>query len=241
MIKKVCAILILTVSFALSAADGKSPMVPGAVTKDVDGDTLWVQADRKEMKTKASDTLKIRMINIDAPEEHLPTPNHGVVGQGKFGQKATAQLKALVPIGTEVEVEDHGLDKYGRTLGRVYKKSADVNMAMLSSGWAVPYIICEGPKCNEDYFEEEPVEEYVEACEKAKTKGLGVFDPKDPLKEMPFEFRLRMQGRKPDKYVGDFETKELYQPDEYKQVPVCNRIFFIRLIDAKKAGYTPTF
>ncbi|SGO78193.1 Endonuclease YhcR precursor [Mycobacterium tuberculosis] len=58
------------------------------------------------------------------------------------------------------------------------------------------------------------------------------------MKELPFEFRLRVGNRKPDKFVGDFATKEYVTPEKYREVPLENRVFFWREEDAKRAGYT---
>ncbi len=55
---------------------------------------------------------------------------------------------------------------------------------------------------------------------------------------MPFEFRLRMQKRKADKFVGDFATQQYRRPAEYKKIDVCSRVFFMKEDDAKKVGYT---
>ena len=146
-------------------------------------------------------------------------------------------MRTLAPVGTQVELQDYGLDKYGRTLGRIFQKEQDINLAMVESGWAIPYIICEGDSCTANFFTAQPVAQYLKSCKEAREKGLGVFNPKDPLKEMPFEFRLRMQHRKPDKFVGNFETKELYPPDQYRQVDVCQRIFFMKQSEAERVGY----
>lgn len=218
-------------------AEGKN-VVSGTIAKDVDGDTLWVQPSRGDNTFR--DVLKVRMIAIDAPESHLPTTG-GVVAQVPFGDIAAKELARIAPVGKAANLEDHGLDKYGRTLGRVFINGQDINLAMVEIGWAIPYIICEGPTCDKSFLESENVAGYAQACEDARSEELGIFDAKKPLKEMPFEFRLRMQGRKPDKYVGDFQTKELYRPADYDEVDVCQRIFFTRLMDAKKAGFKPTF
>lgn len=109
---------------------------------------------------------------------------------------------------------------------------------MVKLGWAIPYIICEGTRCNPSYLEDENAQEYLEACEYARTKKLGIWNPKQPLKEMPFEFRLRMQGRDPEKFVGSFDTKEYYRPEDYTEVDVCDRVFFMKESDAKHAGFT---
>lgn len=207
-------------------------MIPGVVTRVSDGDTIRVQP-----KPAKSENIAIRMIGIDTPELHLPTPDHGVVGQGYWGEAAHQYLDGITSLGTSVVIESHGIDKYGRTLGRVYDGRRDVNLAMVKSGWAYPYIICSGTSCNKGFFKAERVSAYLKACEDARDAGLGVFNPSNPLRELPMSFRLRMQNRQPEKYVGDFETKKLYQPEEYKKVDICKSIFFLTKKEARRAGY----
>lgn len=221
--------------------------VKGVISKVVDGDTLWVtpRGDAETTPTQLADeakppkpkTLKIRMISIDTPETHLVTPK-GVMGQQPWGDSAAAELAELLPLGKSVTVNDYGTDKYGRTLGRVILGKEDINLAMVKSGWAAPYIICEGPNCSGDFLVELKTEEYLAACDYAKGKGLGIWSPKEKLTEMPFEFRLRAQNRKPDKFVGNYETKEYYAPADYRKVEDCQRVFFMKEADAKKAGFT---
>ena len=166
----------------------KVTWVHGRVSRNVDGDTIWVQPDRSDSPTNEADgkPLKIRMLSIDAPETHFPAENGAVVGQGKYGEVAASRLAALIPLGTRVLIKDEGLDKYNRTLGRVFLRNGDINLAMVKEGWAITYFICDGEKCTKNYFKNEEVEKYVTSCEQAKEKGLGIFNPKDPLREMPF-------------------------------------------------------
>lgn len=221
----------------MSWVQARSTDVPGAIEKISDGDTVWV--DPKGGGAKApKDRLKIRMIEMDAPETHLPTPSSGVVGQGHWGDKATEFLAALTPKGTRVVVEDHGLDKYKRTLGKVFRGQTDINLQMVKKGWAVTYIICEGKSCYQPFFQDHNVEGYIRACEHAQKNGLGIWDPRDPLEEMPFEFRVRMQEREFEKFVGNYKTKELFEPENYSEVPECQRIFFTRESEARRVGYT---
>lgn len=206
----------------------------GYVQKITDGDTIWFNT-RKDFSTETR--LKIRMVHIDAPETHLPTTNHGVVGQGHWGDDATEMMEKLIPLETKVQLDNKGTDKYQRTLGVVYFNERDVNLKMVETGWAIPYIICSGSECNRSYFKKENIADYVKACEAAREAGKGIWDPADPLEEMPFEFRLRYQEREPDKFVGDFATKKLYEPEDYKKVDVCQRIFFMTKAEGTRAGY----
>lgn len=205
--------------------------VQGTVTRVVDGDTIHVRP------LGGGATLSVRMIGMDTPETHLPVPKGRPVGQGYWGEAATRHLEKLLPLGTRVSLEDYGLDKYGRTLGRVYYRDEDVNLTMVKSGWGIPYIICGEETCDKRFFREERVDEYLKACQDARDDGRGIFDPGKALHEMPFEFRLRMQKRRPNKYVGDFATRDLFAPSQYRKVDLCSRIFFMTLQDAHGVGY----
>lgn len=208
----------------------------GEVAKVSDGDTIHFTDYAAKYKKP---NLKVRMINIDAPEAHLPT-KQGMVGQGKWGEMSTSYLHHLAPVGAEGRLVSSGFDKYHRVLGTLVYKSQNINLEMVRGGWAIPYIICEGDKCDESYFDREHIEEYLVACHEARAAQRGIFNPKHRLKEMPYEFRLRMQDRDPDKYVGDYRTRKLYRPDHMKKVDLCDRIFFLKKKDATRAGFRPS-
>jgi len=81
-------------------------------------------------------------------------------------------------------------------------------------------------------------ESYRSALLELRQAGQGILNPADPLTELPFEFRLRVSGRSPDKYVGDHYTKKYVDPADYKQIPVENHVFFWTETDTQQAGYT---
>jgi len=227
-----CTVLLhCHVGFALSFIQN------GYVQKVVDGDTIWFNT-RKDFDVETR--LKIRMVHMDSPETHLPTKG-GVVGQGHYGVNAHKMLARILDGHDKVELDNQGLDRYNRTLGVIFADGEDVNLKMVETGWAIPYIICSGKECNRDYFEKQNVAAYVKACNEARAAGRGIWDPADPLEEMPFEFRLRNMEREPDKFVGDFETKNLYPPEDYKKVDACQRIFFMRKYEGERAGYNAVY
>lgn len=97
------------------------PVRPTAVCtirRIVDGDT--VQCDP---------IGRVRLIGIDSPEEN----------QRPFGQAAADALAAMIPLGTEVRLEEDvgRLDRYGRVLGYLWHDGAMVNWRMIREGWAV--------------------------------------------------------------------------------------------------------
>lgn len=220
-----------------------STMINGSIERVIDGDTV-VFAPQGSLPNNQVDPMDggknphVRMVGMDTPETHLQVEG-GVYDQGPIAKAATRQLEKFLMTGVnKVTLEHMGYDKYKRTLGRIFKGGRDIHLEMIRSGYAVTYFLCivsEG--CNGNFFQENKAKEYIAACNEAKMEGRGIWDPADPLEEMPFEFRMRMQGRKPDRYVGDYVTKKLYQPSDYNKVSPCNRIFFYNKSDANQLGY----
>ncbi|GGE28159.1 hypothetical protein GCM10011571_32820 [Marinithermofilum abyssi] len=186
----------------------------------VDGDTI-------NINETVQGTSKIRLLSIDTPETYYNGQN-----QNPWATNAKNYLVNLLPPGTKITLETDvdEVDGYGRLLAHVWKGNLDVNKEIVRQGHAVTYYIWPNMK----YFEE-----YRSAMVEAKNNGRNIWNPSNPLPELPFEFRLRVDGRAPDKYVGDYYTKKYVQPAQYKQVPVENRVFFWNEADAQQAGYTP--
>jgi endonuclease YncB( thermonuclease family) len=145
--------------------------VTGVVVGVADGDTVTVLDENKTQQ-------KIRLSGIDAPEKGQP-----------FGQKAKERMSDLV-YGKEVRVEGDKLDRYGRTLGKVWvtpadcpkcDKTLDANLAMLTVGLAWHY---------KQYEKEQHPEDrgcYAFAEEEAKAKRVGLWA--DPEPTPPWEWR----------------------------------------------------
>jgi len=144
--------------------------VEGVVTYVSDGDTLWVRtAERKE--------LKIRLYGIDAPEiRHREVP-----GQ-PFGREAARALRSKVR-GKHVSVEVRDIDRYGRIVGIVRFGGRDINLEMISEGWAWAY---------RAYLERPYASEYIEAEKKARAGKYGLWKQANP--RPPWEFRRSVQG-----------------------------------------------
>jgi len=100
------------------------------VERVIDGDTLDVRI--------AGETERVRLLNIDAPEDNKAT---GVAEC--MGPEATAALTRLLPTGTEVTLEYDGdrLDRYGRTLAGVFVDDTLVNATMAELGLAGPLVV----------------------------------------------------------------------------------------------------
>jgi micrococcal nuclease len=109
------AIAVFVTSSALARPGSES--ITGVVARVIDGDTIHVLAKDKT-------TVKVRLEGIDAPETGQP-----------FGTKARQALAAKI-LGKTVIVETKGNDKYGRTLGVVSLDGRNINLEMVSEGWA---------------------------------------------------------------------------------------------------------
>ena len=109
----------LLVSFALAFSSPTSADFLGRVVSIADGDTLTVLVERQQ--------VKVRLVEIDAPEKAQA-----------FGNKSKQALADMV-FGKDVQVEEHGKDKYKRTLGRVVVNGIDANAEMVRQGYAWVY------------------------------------------------------------------------------------------------------
>lgn len=94
--------------------------IEGNVVRVLDGDTIEVLQDRTP--------VRIRLINIDAPEKKQP-----------FGRWSTNQLKGLVAA-QPVTVAYTQTDRYGRIIGRVFTTNGtEASRFMVQSGAAWVY------------------------------------------------------------------------------------------------------
>ncbi|MEB3221168.1 MAG: thermonuclease family protein [Candidatus Sericytochromatia bacterium] len=128
-----------------------------------DGDTVTVQTARGREK--------VRLLGIDTPE----------LAQAPWGERARLFTDRLVR-GQEVRVETdvQPRDRYGRLLGYVYVGETFVNLEVIRSGQAV--LLTYPPNVRH-------VEAFTAAQTEARTKGVGVWDPKEPLTVSPKAFR----------------------------------------------------
>jgi endonuclease YncB( thermonuclease family) len=94
--------------------------ITGRVIGITDGDTLTV-LDEAQHQTR------VRLAEIDTPESRQP-----------FGNRARQTLSELT-FGKSVRVVVQDMDRYNRTVGRVYAGPTDVNAEMVRQGAAWVY------------------------------------------------------------------------------------------------------
>ncbi len=106
-------------SLALAISFSARADFAGKVVWVADGDSISVLRGREQ--------VKVRLVDIDAPEKAQP-----------FGNRSKQALEALVK-GRIVRVVERGHDRYERTLGRIYRGDLDVNAELVREGmaWAI--------------------------------------------------------------------------------------------------------
>lgn len=132
--------------------------IEGNVVRVLDGDTIEVLQDRTP--------VRIRLINIDAPEKKQP-----------FGRWSTNQLKSLIA-GQPVTVTYTQTDRYGRVLGRVVTTNGiEANRYMVQNGAAWVY----------DQYNTDPSLPALQREARAQKRGLWA----DSQPVSPWEWRHR--------------------------------------------------
>lgn len=114
------AAAIAAVAVCAGSPPAWSQALSGRVVGVVDGDTLELLTPERRM-------VRIRLAEIDAPEHDQP-----------WGRRAKQALSTLV-FGRSVTVRTVDIDRYGRTVGRVYAGGTDVNREMVREGAAWAY------------------------------------------------------------------------------------------------------
>lgn len=134
----------------------------GRVVGVHDGDTLTLlDANRHQ--------TKIRLAEIDTPESAQP-----------YGSRAKQALSDLV-FGKDVIVEVREQDRYGRSVGRVYVDSTDVNAALVASGAAWVY----------RQYSHDP--ELLRLESEARTAGRGLWSLPEAQRAPPWEWRQQQR------------------------------------------------
>ena len=116
----ITAFILLALIFPHPALAQAAETIIGKVVGVHDGDTITV-LDGKNHQTK------VRLAEIDAPELKQP-----------YGNKSKQMLSDLVS-GKNVMVVKGVIDKYGRTVGRIYQGDTDINLTMVKRGGAWAY------------------------------------------------------------------------------------------------------
>lgn len=154
---------IATAAFLLTPFAAQAQTLTGGVVSVGDGDTLRVSSN--------GSTLTLRLACVDAAE----------TAQKPYGPAAAQRLKQLLPVGQTVSLRVADIDRYGRSIAKVYKGNLSINLAMVQEGQAVVY---------RDYLNACPElrDRLLKAEASAKTRRIGFWNQTNPL--LPQDFRL---------------------------------------------------
>ena len=139
-------IFLLLLSFNAAFLNSYTPLENIRV---VDGDTIRAEAEGKE--------IKIRLVEIDAPEMNQP-----------FGAQSKNFLNRLL-YKKDITLISQGEDRYGRTLGEIYANGESANILMIKSGFAWVY---------DRFVKDSSLYRYQD---QAKAKNLGLWQAKNPI------------------------------------------------------------
>ncbi|WP_254896181.1 thermonuclease family protein [Synechococcus sp. HK05] len=126
-----------------------------------DGDSLRVR--------EGSRILNVRLACIDAPE----------TSQAPHGASARAQLQALAPVGTAVELRIKASDRYGRSVAELSRNGRNLNQALVASGAAFVYW---------QYIQGCDRQTYSRLEKEARLKRMGIWGVSSGLTR-PWDFR----------------------------------------------------
>jgi len=131
----------------------------GKVVSIADGDTLTMLVNKVQ--------YKIRLAEIDTPEKKQP-----------YGTRARRALSEIV-FGKEISVDVHTVDRYGRTVARVYVDGMDVCAELVRQGMAWVY---------RKYANDESL---YKLEKEAKNAGRGLWSLPENQRVPPWEWRQR--------------------------------------------------
>lgn len=139
----------LLVAVFLTICPATADTIHGKVVGVADGDTLTVLSNGNEQ-------IKVRLSEIDAPEKAQA-----------YGVRSKQSLSDLC-FGKNVEVTLQAIDRYGRSIGRVYCAGIDANVEQLKRGMAWVY---------DKYVKDRAL--YV-VQDEARSRRIGLWSDEDP-------------------------------------------------------------
>lgn len=131
---------------------------------------------------------RVRLLGIDAP----------LIEQEPWGTEARQRLAELVEGQTVLlEADLDTKDNYDRIWGYVWLGDRLVNQQLVEEGWALAEVrplAGISPRSPDPKYEQR----FSRAQEKARLLGIGIWNPEQPMRQSPCEFR---QQRSPDEDI----------------------------------------
>ena len=159
----------------------QSPNTPVGLTAKVQrvisGQTLEVLLPSKQTPL----IERVRLIGINAPD--LQQKPWGVAAKNKLEElvsKSNGQQLVLQSVLLESEVQEK--DRFGRILAYVWHDGNLVNEQLVTQG----YVLADLNSSNGKYSQR-----LIRGQEYARLKGYGIWNPKQPMRLTPKEFRAK--------------------------------------------------
>jgi endonuclease YncB( thermonuclease family) len=156
--------LLLALTFIFSIQAASADTIIGKVVGVSDGDTITV-LDQNNTQ------YKVRLAGIDAPEK-----------KQAFGNVSKKSLSDLV-FDSQVTVDWHKQDRYGRIVGKVILNGQDVNLEQINRGMAWFYKKYQNELILDDRLS------YLRAQVAAKNSNTGLWLDHEPI--APWVFRKK--------------------------------------------------
>lgn len=152
-------LLVACLLAAVAGIGNASEVLRGKVVKIADGDTLTLLTSDKQQ-------VKVRLAQIDTPERGQP-----------WGSRAKQALSAKV-FGESITVEVKTNDRYGRSVGEIYKGDRWINAELVAEGHAWVY---------RRYMDDD---ELLDLEEMARSDRRGLWSLPDTQRIPPWKWRI---------------------------------------------------
>ena len=169
----------LTAFISIPAPQAVIRTVTGTVTKVSDGDTIHVT-------TPEHTKLKVRLYGIDAPETPKINKRSGRISKPgqPYGEESWKALEIKI-MRKQVKLDIIDIDKYRRMVGMIWLGDRNINLEMVSEGYAEAYV---------EYLKPPYRSEFIEAEREAKSAGRGIWKLTEYERPKDFRKRLKVRG-----------------------------------------------
>ena len=168
----------LTISITTPISIAAIRTVTGTVTKVSDGDTI-------HLTTPEQTKLRVRLYGIDAPETAKINHRTGRVNKPgqPYGEESWKALESKIK-GKHVRLDIIDIDRYRRSVGIIWLDNRNINLEMVTEGYAEAFI---------EYLKVPYRSEFIEAEREARSARKGIWSL--PEYERPRDFRKRLKVR----------------------------------------------
>lgn len=158
--------------------------IPARVEKVLSGQLIEVTLLNQQPPVRR----QVRLQGIDAPDRQ----------QAPWGKNSLERLTALIEQDNpqklvQLELQELKPDQFERVVAPVWQNRVLLNLALVQEGYALAQL----PKEIEEPIINKHQTELLRAQDQARVLGIGIWDPTQPLRLAPIEFRRYQQNSQP--------------------------------------------